>query len=242
MKVSLEWLSEYIDFKASPAELAKALTMAGLEVEEIATKGSIPKGVVAAKILERKPHPNADKLSVCQVDPGSGTPVQIVCGAPNCDAGRTIPLATIGTVFDDAGKPFEIKKAKLRGVESFGMMCSAKELALSEDHGGLLILPEGTPLGKPVSELFRPDTVYTVEITPNRPDWLSHWGVARDIVALTGSSPEEAGQLHTPAEGRRIRREGPCRSDGPRPLPGLHSARGQGRNRQGEPGLAEGAS
>jgi len=188
MKVSLDWLSNYIDIKASPAELAKALTMAGLEVEEISTKGAIPKGVVSAKILERKPHPNADKLSVCSVDSGSGTPLQIVCGAPNCDAGKTVPLATIGTVFDDHGKPFEIKKAKLRGVESFGMLCSAKELGLSEDHGGLMIMPEDAPVGKPLSELIKADTVYTVEITPNRPDWLSHWGVARDIAALCGGS------------------------------------------------------
>ncbi len=188
MKVSLDWLSQYIDIKTTPAELAKLLTMAGLEVEEIVTKGAIPKGVVAAKILERKPHPNADKLSVCSVDPGAGEPVQIVCGAPNCDAGRTVPLATLGTVFDDNGKPFEIKKAKLRGVESFGMMCSSKELGMGDDHSGLLVLPEGTPLGKPVSEIFKSDTVYTVEITPNRPDWLSHWGVARDIAALCGGS------------------------------------------------------
>ena len=188
MKVSLEWLADYIDIKCGPAELAKLLTMAGIEVEEIVTKGSIPKGIVSAKILERKPHPNADKLSVCSVDPGNGSPLQIVCGAPNCDAGNIIPLATIGTVFDDAGKPFEIKKAKLRGVESFGMMCSAKELALSDDHSGLLILPADTPIGKPVSEIIKADTVYTVEITPNRPDWLSHWGVGRDIAALCGGS------------------------------------------------------
>lgn len=189
MKVSLKWLSEYVDLKATDAELAHALTMAGLEVEEIVTKGNIPDGIVVGKILERNPHPNADKLSVCKVDSGKEI-IQIVCGAPNCDAGKTIPLATLGTVFKDpaGGKDFVINKCKLRGVESFGMMCSARELGLSNEHEGLMILTDSLPAGKPLGEFIEKDTVYTVEITPNRPDWLSHYGVARDISALCGGA------------------------------------------------------
>ena len=187
MKISLNWLKNYIELKKSPEELARILTMAGLEVEEIAELGKIPAGVVVAKILCREKHPNSDHLSICQVDPGSGTPVQIVCGAPNCDAGNVVPLATLGTVFKEAdGSEFVIKKAKLRGVESFGMMCSARELGLSEDHDGLMILPRDWKLGDPLENYIEKDTVYTVEITPNRPDWLSHWGVARDVWALCG--------------------------------------------------------
>ncbi|MBO7146177.1 MAG: phenylalanine--tRNA ligase subunit beta [Lentisphaeria bacterium] len=188
MKISLNWLKNYIELKKSPEELAHILTMAGLEVEEIATIGEIPAGVVVARILSRDTHPNSDHLSICQVDAGNGNQFQIVCGAPNCDAGKTVPLATLGTVFKDpeGGKDFEIKKAKLRGVESFGMMCSARELGLGCDHDGLMILPEDWELGKPLSDYIEKDTVYTVEITPNRPDWLSHWGVARDVWALCG--------------------------------------------------------
>ena len=187
MKISLNWLKNYIELKKSPEELAQILTMAGLEVEEIATLGNVPDGVVVAKILSREKHPNSDHLSICQVDAGNGNVSQIVCGAPNCDAGNVVPLATLGTVFKEAdGSEFVIKKAKLRGVESFGMMCSARELGLSEDHDGLMILPTDWTLGDPLGKYIEKDTVYTVEITPNRPDWLSHWGVARDVWALCG--------------------------------------------------------
>ena len=187
MKISLNWLKNYIELQKSPAELAQILTMAGLEVEEIATLGEVPQGVVVAKILSREKHPNSDHLSICQVDAGNGNVYQIVCGAPNCDAGKIVPLATLGTVFkEEDGSDFVIKKAKLRGVESFGMMCSARELGLSEDHDGLMILPEDWKLGEPLGNYIEKDTVYTVEITPNRSDWLSHWGVARDVWALCG--------------------------------------------------------
>ncbi len=188
MKVSLNWLKQYIELKSSPEELAHSLTMAGLEVEEISKRGEIPDGVVVAKILSREKHPNSDHLSICQVDAGNGSVVQIVCGAPNCDAGNTVPLATLGTVFqgEEGEKDFVINKCKLRGVESFGMMCSERELGLSSEHGGLMILPSDLTPGTPLGDIIEKDTVYTVEITPNRPDWLSHWGVARDIAALCG--------------------------------------------------------
>ena len=188
MKVSLNWLKNYIELKSTPEELANTLTMAGLEVEEITKRGEIPSGVVVAKIVSREKHPNSDHLSVCQVDAGGGNILQIVCGAPNCDAGNVVPLATIGTVFPDpeGGKDFVIGKCKLRGIESFGMMCSERELGISDNHGGLMILPADYVPGTPLNDLIEKDTVYTVEITPNRPDWLSHWGVARDIAALCG--------------------------------------------------------
>ncbi|MBO5761417.1 MAG: phenylalanine--tRNA ligase subunit beta [Lentisphaeria bacterium] len=187
MKISLNWLKEYISFEGDPKALADSLTMAGLEVEEIVERGKIPAGIVVGKILERNPHPNSDHLSICKVDSGKGI-LQIVCGAPNCDAGKTVPLALEGTSFPDpeGGKPFVIKPCKLRGVESFGMMCSERELGLSEEHGGLMILPDNLPAGMDFSEYVTQDTIYTVEITPNRPDWLSHWGVARDVGALMG--------------------------------------------------------
>lgn len=195
MKISLNWLSDHITLNSTPAELAATLTRAGLEVEEIVSTATVPQGVVTAKILSREKHPNSDHLSICKVDPGTGEPLQIVCGAPNCDAGNIVPLATIGTTFKDpdGGKDFTIGKGKLRGVESFGMMCSARELGLSNDHDGLMILPADTPLGQSVADMFKGDTVYSLELTQNRPDWLSHWGVARDVYALQG------GELRFPA-------------------------------------------
>ncbi|MBQ7400788.1 MAG: phenylalanine--tRNA ligase subunit beta, partial [Lentisphaeria bacterium] len=183
MNISYNWLKKYIDLSLTADELPAKLTMAGLEVEGIEKTGSIPEGVVTAKILSRNPHENSDHLSVCQVDKGDEV-LQIVCGAPNCDAGNIVPLATIGTTFKDGEGTFTIKKGKLRGVESFGMMCSARELGLSNDHAGLLILPADTKIGVPFGELMDSDVVYDCSVTPNRPDWLSHIGVARDIAAL----------------------------------------------------------
>ncbi|NLZ62183.1 MAG: phenylalanine--tRNA ligase subunit beta [Lentisphaerae bacterium] len=183
MKTSLSWLRDFVDIPWEPRELAARLTAAGLEVEGIEEIGKIPAGVVVAEILERRAHENSDHLSVCQVSIGSGENLQIVCGAPNCDAGQRVPLASVGTDFGDG---FVIKKAKLRGVESQGMLCSAKELGLSDDHQGLLILPPDAPLGVPLSDLYPADVVIDWEVTPNRPDWLSHLGIAREIAALTG--------------------------------------------------------
>ena len=190
MKLSLNWLSDYLDLPGDPMELADRLTMAGIEVEDIEETGAdIPKGVVVAEILERSPHPDAEKLSVCQVTTG-GEKLQIVCGAPNCDAGVKAPLATIGTTLVDAdsGNKLKIKKSKLRGVESFGMLCAADELGLGGDHAGIMRLPDDAHVGAPLKSCLESDTVYELEITPNRPDWLSHWGVARDLHALTGAA------------------------------------------------------
>jgi phenylalanyl-tRNA synthetase beta chain len=188
MKVSHNWLSQYIDISFSDSELVEKLTMAGIEVEDV-IKTSVPAGIIVAEILERKPHPNADKLSVCRVSTGKAE-LQIVCGAPNCDAGQKVPLATIGTVFIDkeSGKDFQIKQAKLRGVESSGMLCSEKELGLSEQGGGIMILPSTAPTGTPFAEYMKCDTVFDLEITPNRPDLLSHIGISREIAALSGTN------------------------------------------------------
>ncbi len=186
MKISYKWLSRYVDLHVSPQELADILTKVGLEVEDIQSTHSIPDGVVVAKILSRRKHENSDHLSVCEVDNGSEV-LQIVCGAPNCDAGNTVPLAMIGTTFTDAEGSFTIKKSKLRGVESCGMMCSEKELGISEDNSGLMILPADWKRGTPLQQYVESDTVYDCSPTPNRPDWLCHIGVARDVAAATGA-------------------------------------------------------
>ncbi len=185
MKVSYNWLLEYVDISCSVTELAEKMTMAGIEVEAIETTQTVPEGIVVGEILERNQHPNADKLSVCRVFDGEKE-LQIVCGAPNCDAGKKVPLATIGTVFINPqdGSEFKIKKGKLRGEKSMGMLCSADELGLGGDHSGLLELDSELKAGTPLGEIFSGDTVFEVEITPNRPDWLSHWGIARDVACL----------------------------------------------------------
>ncbi len=184
MLVSYNFLAQYVDLtNVSIEELCEKLTMAGIEVEALKPLGVIPDGVVVAEILERNPHPNADKLSVCKVFDGEKE-VQIVCGAPNCDVGNKVPLATLGTCFVDEAGVFEIKKAKLRGVESFGMMCSSRELGLGEEHGGLLIFPAEYQVGIAVKDLFKGDWQIEVEVTPNRADWLSIWGIARDVSCL----------------------------------------------------------
>jgi phenylalanyl-tRNA synthetase beta chain len=190
MKISLSWLREYLRTDKPASEIARILTDAGLEVGAIESTGvAIPK-VVAAQILESVQHPNADRLSVCKVDDGSGTPRQIVCGAKNYKVGDKVPLAQPGAVMPG---DFKIKVGKLRGVESEGMMCSSKELGLGEGADGLLILAPETTIGTPLSELFPAEEVFEIEITPNRPDWLGHLGVAREAAAF------DCGELITSA-------------------------------------------
>ena len=182
MKISLQWLKDYVVLPGSVDALAEALTKGGTEVVGREDRGNIPDKIVVAQILSSAPHPNADRLSVCQVDDGSGQPRQIVCGAKNFRVGDKVPLALPGAVL---GPDFKIKAGKLRGEKSDGMLCSAKELALAEDAEGLLILASDLPVGKPVQELFSPDTVLELEVTPNRPDLLGYRGVAREVAALT---------------------------------------------------------
>ncbi|HPN83929.1 MAG TPA: phenylalanine--tRNA ligase subunit beta [Victivallales bacterium] len=184
MKISLNWLKEYVSISSDCEDLASKLTMAGIEVEGIA-KFAVPDGIVVAEIRERNPHPNADKLSVCRVWDGSSE-YQVVCGASNCDAGKKVPLAKLGTVFKDkkTGSELKIVRREIRKVPSEGMLCSAQELGLEEKSEGLLELPQNLTLGERLSEIYPSDVVFDLEITPNRPDLLSHVGIARDIAAL----------------------------------------------------------
>src|SRR5207302_5849316 len=151
MKVSVNWLREFVELPPTVEALCELLTMAGVEVEGVETRGAAFDKVVVAQILESAQHPNADRLSVCKVDDGSGEPKQIVCGAKNYKVGDKVPLAQPGAVLPGE---FKIKVGKLRGVESEGMLCSAKELGIAEDASGLLILPQDARIGASISELF----------------------------------------------------------------------------------------
>jgi phenylalanyl-tRNA synthetase beta chain len=183
MKVPLSWLKEYVDVDVTPKELASLLTFSGTEVEGIRTVGGDFAGIVVGEVLTVDRHPNADRLTVCTVK--SGTEVlTVVCGAPNVAAGIKVALATIGATLPNGLK---IKKAKVRGVESFGMLCAADELGLSEDHSGLMILPQDIKVGTPFAEIAGPpETILELEVTPNRPDCLSMIGIAREVAALLG--------------------------------------------------------
>lgn len=181
MKISLSWLRDYLKTEQTALQLVETLTRSGIEVRSITRSGAPFSHVVAAQILESTQHPNADRLSVCKVDDGSGMPRQIVCGAKNYKVGDKVLLALPGAVLPG---DFKIKVGKLRGVESEGMMCSAKELNLGEGVEGLLILPPETTVGTEITKLFPSDDIFEIEITPNRPDWLGHIGVAREVAAF----------------------------------------------------------
>ncbi|OZI22715.1 phenylalanine--tRNA ligase subunit beta [Bordetella genomosp. 7] len=185
MQFPESWLRALVNPDIATDELAHRLTMAGLEVEETAPVAPPFAGVVVARIVSIAPHPDADKLRVCQVDDGSGELLQIVCGAPNAAQGLTVPLARVGAELPGGIK---IGVAKMRGVPSSGMLCSARELGLSQDHGGLLELPDAFKPGQPLREaLDLDDTLFTLKLTPNRADCLSILGVAREVSALTGA-------------------------------------------------------
>src|SRR6476660_8854588 len=185
MKFSVNWLREFVELPPSIDALAELLTMSGVEIEGIEKRGAEFDKVVVAQITDSKPHPNADRLTVCVVDDGSGTKRQIVCGAKNYQVGDKVPLALPGAELTGGLK---IRASKLRGVESEGMLCSAKELGVAEDAAGLLILSPEAKIGTPIRDLFPLDTILDVEITPNRGDLLSHFGLAREIAALTGAA------------------------------------------------------
>lgn len=186
MKLSLKWLKDYVALPPSVDELAKKLTMAGLEIEGISRPGDALRGVVVVQILSAEKHPNADKLAVTQVDDGSGKPLQIVCGAKNYKVGDKVPLATVGCELPGGMK---IAKAQMRGVDSNGMLCSAKELGLPEGEHGLLILDPALKLGTPIAEaLGLDDVIFEVNVTPNRSDALSHLGIAREVSTLLGAA------------------------------------------------------
>lgn len=189
MKISYNWLKQFLKVDWNAEKTGELLTDLGLEVEGIevveSIKGSL-KGVVVGKVLTCEQHPNADRLKVTTVELGNGSPVQIVCGAPNVDSGQTVPVATIGTMlYDDKGESFKIKKGKIRGEESHGMICAEDELGLGSSHDGIMVLDEDLKAGTPVAEIFNIETdeVFEIGLTPNRADAMSHLGTARDLRA-----------------------------------------------------------
>src|SRR5689334_5338723 len=191
MKVTLNWLKQYIQFSWSPEELAERLTMLGIEVEGVQKLGGEFEGIVVAEILASDKHPNADKLSVCRVADGKGER-QIVCGAKNYAVGDKVPLILPGSTLPakPGEQPVTIKAGKLRGVESQGMLCSPKELGLADDAAGLMILPKEATVGQAFAAFLgrtAGDVVYDLEVTPNRPDLNSVIGIAREVSALTGN-------------------------------------------------------
>jgi phenylalanyl-tRNA synthetase beta chain len=184
MQFSEHWLHQFVNPKLDADELGHALTMAGLEVEEQKLAALLFNNVVVGEIISAEKHPDADRLQLCKVDVGQDKPLQIVCGAPNARVGLKAPCAMVGAKLAD----FKIKRAKVRGIESLGMMCSAKELGLAEEADGLLEFPATATIGQDIREyLDLDDTLYTIKLTPNRADCLSILGVARDVVAITGA-------------------------------------------------------
>jgi phenylalanyl-tRNA synthetase beta chain len=190
MQFPESWLRTFCNPPINSQQLADTLTMAGLEVEELQPVAPPFNNVVVGQIVQAEQHPNADRLRVCRVDVGQGEPLQIVCGAPNARVGIKVPCAMVGAVLPpgEDGKPFEIKVGKLRSVDSFGMLCSARELKLSEDHGGLLELPADAPIGQNIREFLQlDDQLFTLKLTPNLAHCLSVFGIAREVSALTGA-------------------------------------------------------
>ena len=201
VKVPLSWLREYCDIPWSPDELADRLTMSLLEVDDVTTVGLDYENILVGEVKSAEKHPNADRLSLCTVDTGDET-LEIVCGAPNVAAGQHVPVALIGARL--AGD-LKIKKSKIRGVVSRGMICSEAELNLSDEADGIMVLDPETPVGTPLIEVLgEQETVLTVDVGTNRPDCLALTGVAREVVALTGDRvrmpPETVNETGTPVD------------------------------------------
>ena len=189
MNISYKWLKEYVDFDMTAQEVAEALTSIGLEVgsvDEVQTIRGGLKGLVVGEVLTCEAHPDSDHMHVTTVDLGDGNePTQVVCGAHNVAAGQKVIVATLGTKLYDGDSEFVIKKSKLRGVESYGMICAEDEIGVGTGHDGIMVLPADTPVGTPAATYFglESDFLIEVDITPNRADACSHWGVARDLYA-----------------------------------------------------------
>ena len=202
MNISYKWLKEYVDFDLTPQEVCDALTSTGLEVDALEEVQSIKgglKGLYVGKVLTCEAHPNSDHLHVTTVDLGHENPSQIVCGAPNVAAGQKVIVADLGCVLYDGDKEFVIKKSKLRGVESNGMICAEDEIGVGANHDGIIVLPEDAPVGQPAAEYYHleSDWLIEIDITANRADALSHWGVARDLYAWLKRNGHET-RLHRP--------------------------------------------
>jgi phenylalanyl-tRNA synthetase beta chain len=202
MNISYKWLKEYVDFDLTPQQVCDALTSTGLEVDALEEVQSIKgglKGLYVGNVLTCEAHPNSDHLHVTTVDLGKGEPSQIVCGAPNVAAGQKVIVADLGCVLYDGDQEFVIKKSKLRGVESNGMICAEDEIGIGNDHSGIIVLPEDAVVGTPAAEYYHleSDWLIEVDITANRADGLSHWGVARDLYAWLKSNGYET-KMHRP--------------------------------------------
>ena len=202
MNISYKWLKEYVDFDLTAQQVCDALTSTGLEVDALEEVQSIKgglKGLYVGKVLTCEAHPNSDHLHVTTVDLGKGEPSQIVCGAPNVAAGQKVIVADLGCVLYDGDQEFVIKKSKLRGVESNGMICAEDEIGIGNDHAGIIVLPEDAVVGTPAAEYYHleSDWLIEVDITANRADGLSHWGVARDLYAWLKSNGYET-KMHRP--------------------------------------------
>ena len=202
MNISYKWLKEYVDFDLTAQQVCDALTSTGLEVDALEEVQSIKgglKGLYVGKVLTCEAHPNSDHLHVTTVDLGKGEPSQIVCGAPNVAAGQKVIVADLGCVLYDGDKEFVIKKSKLRGVDSCGMICAEDEIGIGTDHAGIIVLPEDAVVGTPAAEYYHleSDWLIEVDITANRADGLSHWGVARDLYAWLKSNGYET-KMHRP--------------------------------------------
>jgi len=202
MNISYKWLKEYVDFNLTPQEVCDALTSEGLEVDALEEVQSIRgglKGLYVGKVLTCDMHPNSDHLHVTTVDLGRETPSQVVCGAPNVAAGQKVIVADLGCVLYDGDKEFTIKKSKLRGIESCGMICAEDEIGVGTSHDGIIVLPEDAKVGQPAAEYYKleSDWLIEVDITANRADALSHWGVARDLYAWLVQNGHKT-SLHRP--------------------------------------------
>ncbi len=187
MRVPLKWLSEYVDLTLDPRELAERLTMAGVEVAEVVTTAGEWDGISVGRVVDVARHPNADRLVLATVEL-EGDRQTVVCGAPNVAVGQKVPFARTGVRLIDGhtGRPTVLRPAVIRGVESAGMICSEKELGLSDYHEGILVLADDAPVGAPLAS-YLGDAAFDLDLTPNRPDLLSMAGVAREVAALTGA-------------------------------------------------------
>ena len=203
MNISYKWLKEYVDFSLTPQQVADALTSEGLEVDSLeevpAIRGGL-KGIVVGEVLECDPHPDSDHMHVCSVNLGEKEPVQIVCGASNIAKGQKVMVATIGCVLYDGDKEFKIKKSRLRGIDSYGMICAEDEIGVGKDHNGIIVLPQDTKPGTSAAEYYNLESDYVIEIdiTPNRADACSHYGAARDLYAWLVRNGYET-SIHRPS-------------------------------------------
>lgn len=197
MKISYNWLKTLLPVELTATEAAELLTASGLEVESIETFESIPgglKGLVVGEVIECVKHPDADRLRLTKVQVGTGEALSIVCGAPNVAAGQKVIVALVGTkLFPLTGEPFEIKKSKIRGAASEGMICAEDEIGIGKSHDGIIVLPSDTEVGSPASSVFNieNDSVFEIGLTPNRSDAASHLGTARDLMTILNSRDPE---------------------------------------------------